>query len=91
MMRSDNSVEAETADICCASCGIIEVDDVKLKECDGCDLVKYCSDECREDHKSEHEEACKKRAVELHDELLFKHTLKRTFRHMSESLEGLST
>jgi hypothetical protein len=57
---------------CCASCGIAEIDDVKLKDCEGCDLVKYCSDECQEIHKSEHEEACKKRAAELRDELLFK-------------------
>ena len=57
---------------CCASCGIAEIDEVKLKECDGCDLVRYCSDECREENKSEHEEVCKKRAAELRDELLFK-------------------
>ena len=57
---------------CCASCGIAEVDDIKLKDCGDCDLVKYCSDECRKDHKSEHEEACEKRAAELRDELLFK-------------------
>jgi len=56
---------------CCASCGIAEVDEVKLKECSDCDLVKYCSDECMQDHKSQHEEACKKRAAELRDELLF--------------------
>ena len=57
---------------CCASCGITEIDEIKLMECDGCDLVKYCSDECREQHKSEHEEDCKKRAAELREELLFK-------------------
>ena len=57
---------------CCASCGIAEIDNVKLKDCDGCDLVRYCSDECMEDHKSEHEDECKKRAAELRDELLFK-------------------
>ena len=56
---------------CCASCGIAEVDDIKLKPCDDCDLVKYC-DECQENHKSEHEEDCKKRAAEVRDELLFK-------------------
>ena len=56
----------------CASCGIAEVDDIKLKDCDDCDLVRYCSDECKENHKTEHEEACKKRAAELRDELLFK-------------------
>ena len=57
---------------CCASCGIAEVDDVKLKDCDGCDLVKYCSIECQRDHRPDHEEECKKRTAELRDELLFK-------------------
>ena len=57
---------------CCVSCGTAEVDDIKLKDCDGCDLVKYCSDECQLEHKSDHEEDCKKRAAELRDELLFK-------------------
>ena len=56
----------------CASCGIAEVDEIKLKDCDGCDLVRYCSEECREDHNPVHEKACKKRAAELRDELLFK-------------------
>jgi tetratricopeptide (TPR) repeat protein len=70
-MSSDNSSEAEAADICCASCGIAEVDDVKLTECDGCDLVRYCSDVCQRDHRPEHEEECKERAVELRDEILF--------------------
>ena len=57
---------------CCSSCGIPEVDDVKLVPCDGCDLVRYCSDDCQEDQKSQHAEECKKRAAELRDELLFK-------------------
>ncbi len=56
----------------CASCGIAEVDDIKLKECANCDLVRYCSDDCEKNHKSQHEEACKKRAAELREELLFK-------------------
>ena len=60
------------ADTCCASCGIAEIDHIKLGPCDDCDLVKYCSDECRENHKSEHEDECKKRAAELRDETLFK-------------------
>ena len=66
--------ESETVDAssCCASCGIAAVDDIELKECDNCDLVKYCSEECQNNHKSDHEEACKKRAAELRDELLFK-------------------
>ena len=68
-MSEDN--EADTTS-CCASCGIAEVDDVKLKDCDGCDLVRYCSDECQRDHKSQHEEACKKRAADMRDELLFR-------------------
>jgi hypothetical protein len=67
IMSQDNQ-----ADTSCASCGIAEIDDVKLVPCDDCDLVRYCSDECREDHKAEHEEACQKRAAELRDELLFK-------------------
>ena len=57
---------------CCAFCGIAEIDDVKLKDCDGCDLVRYCSDDCNENHKPDHEDACKKRSAELYDELLFR-------------------
>ncbi len=52
----------------CASCGTAEADAIKLKDCGDCDLVRYCSDECEK----EHEDACKKRAAELRDELLFK-------------------
>ena len=70
-MSEDNASEADTS-LCCASCGIAEIDDINMKECDACDLVRYCSDECRKDHKSQHEEACNKRAAELRDELLFK-------------------
>ena len=57
---------------CCASCGIPEVDDTKLMECNACDLVRYCSDACQRNHKSQHERACKKRAAEISEELLFK-------------------
>ena len=70
-MSGDGDNEAVAAS-CCASCGIAEIDDVKLVPCDGCDLVKYCSDECREEHRPQHAEDCKKRAAELRDELLFK-------------------
>ncbi len=69
LMSEDNQADLTS---CCASCGTAEFDDIKLKDCDGCDLVKYCSDECREDHKSEHKEEYKKRAAKLRDELLFK-------------------
>jgi len=62
--------EADTS--CCASCGIAEVDDITLKECADCDLVRYCSEECQKNHKPQHKEACKKRVAELRDELLFK-------------------
>ena len=68
-MSEDKKADATVR---CASCGIVEIDDIKLKECDGCDLVKYCSDECKRDHIPAHEEACKKRAAELRDEILFK-------------------
>ena len=51
--------DGELSDTCCASCGIPAIDDIKLKSCDGgCDLVKYCSDKCQENHKEQHEEEC---------------------------------
>ncbi len=70
--NDDNTIEAATADMCCASCGVAEVDEIKLKKCDGCDLVRYCSDSCQQDHRPEHEAKCKERAAELRDELLFR-------------------
>ncbi len=51
-VADQNMSEDNEVDTCCASCGIAEVDDNKFVPCDGCDLVKYCSDECRENHKS---------------------------------------
>jgi len=70
---STDIVETEAAaDMCCASCGIGGVDDVKLKECDACDLVHYCSDNCKQDHSPNHEQLCKERAAELRDEILFR-------------------
>ncbi|KAK1735455.1 zf-MYND and TPR domain-containing protein [Skeletonema marinoi] len=57
---------------CCASCGIAERDEIKLRECATCDLVRYCGDKCQENHTAQHERACMKRAVELRDEILFK-------------------
>jgi hypothetical protein len=55
----------------CANCGIAEVDNITLEECDGCDLVRYCSDKCRGEHQDQHEEECKKRKAEMHDKKLF--------------------
>ena len=66
------SEENEAVLSCCAACGIAEVDDIKLKECGECDLVRYCSNACQKNHKSQHKEACKMRAAELRDELLFR-------------------
>eukprot|EP00986_Skeletonema_menzelii_P016803 scaffold15944_cov108-Skeletonema_menzelii.AAC.1 len=56
----------------CASCGIAGGDDIKLKKCTACHLVKYCSVKCQKDHRPQHKRACKKRAAEIHDEILFK-------------------
>ena len=56
----------------CASFSTAEVDDMKLKDYDDCNLVRYCGDECQQNHKSEHEEDCTERATELRDEILFK-------------------
>jgi len=64
----DNAVVYKS---CCASCGIAELDDIELKECATCDLVKYCSIDCEQGDKLQHERACKKRAAELREELLF--------------------
>jgi tetratricopeptide (TPR) repeat protein len=55
----------------CACCGVAEVDDIKLKDCDdGCDLVKYCGDECQKNNREQHEQECKKRKEELRDKQL---------------------
>ena len=66
------STAAESEMQCCASCGTAEGDDIKLKRCNGCYLVKYCSVECQKAHRSKHKKECKKRAAELKDEILFK-------------------
>jgi tetratricopeptide (TPR) repeat protein len=67
----EEEVAAATTDVmCCASCGIPAVDDVKLKKC-ACDLAKYCSDECQNNHREQHEEECKKRMAERRDRDLF--------------------
>eukprot|EP00985_Skeletonema_marinoi_P003285 scaffold1372_cov79-Skeletonema_marinoi.AAC.2 len=60
--------------MCCAACGTPEelVDDVKLKDCSACKLVRYCGVQCQKDHRPQHKRDCKKRAAELRDEILFK-------------------
>eukprot|EP00984_Skeletonema_dohrnii_P008303 scaffold3042_cov127-Skeletonema_dohrnii-CCMP3373.AAC.6 len=56
---------------CCASCGITAKDDMKLKICTACKLVRYCSVKCQKEHRPKHKRECKQRAAELHDEILF--------------------
>jgi hypothetical protein len=66
-MSTENNEAVADADEVCASCGKAEVDDVKLQKCDDCDLVKYCNDDCQENHRPQHKKACKKRLAELRD------------------------
>ena len=56
----------------CAGCGVKEDDDIKLKNCTACYLVRYCSVKCQREHRPKHKKECKKRAAELRDEILFK-------------------
>jgi tetratricopeptide (TPR) repeat protein len=69
IIMSSSGAEADV--VCCANCGVAEVDDIQLEDCDGCDLVKYCGDKCREENREQHDEDCKKRATKLHDKKLF--------------------
>ena len=66
-----SSATADTTDTACAKCGKAELDDVKLKRCTACKLVKYCCRDCQVAHRPKHKKACKKRAAELFDEELF--------------------
>ena len=72
MSTDDTNVAAADMIMCCASCGKAEINDIKLTPCDKCDLVHYCSDECQEQHRQQHEAICKLRAAELRDAILFK-------------------
>eukprot|EP00984_Skeletonema_dohrnii_P017230 scaffold7802_cov115-Skeletonema_dohrnii-CCMP3373.AAC.1 len=72
MVMSGGAEESDDTMMFCASCGIAEVDDIKLKKCTACYLVKYCSVKCQRNHRPQHKRACKKRAAELRDEILFK-------------------
>ena len=56
----------------CASCGVAGSDDIKLKRCNACYLVRYCGVKCQKDHRPKHKKECKKRVAELEDEMLFK-------------------
>jgi hypothetical protein len=71
-MSAVDEEEVAEAMCCCASCGKAAVDDVQLKMCTACKLVKYCSVECQKNHRKQHKKACKKRAAEIRDDRLFK-------------------
>ena len=62
---------AGTTMMCCANCGKAEVDDIKLRKCNACKLVRYCSTDCQKNHRKQHKKACKKRAAEIRDDKLF--------------------
>ena len=63
---------ADTSETACANCGKAESERSKLKTCNACKLVKYCSRDCQVAHRPKHKKACKKRATELFEEDLFK-------------------
>mmetsp|Transcript_2462 Transcript_2462/g.3657 ORF Transcript_2462/g.3657 Transcript_2462/m.3657 type:complete len:303 (-) Transcript_2462:71-979(-) len=71
-MSTNSEEEADDMMMYCASCGTAEVDDIKLKTCTACKSARYCSVKCQKEHRPQHKRACKKRAAELHDEILFK-------------------
>ena len=60
-----SKAEEEAGENVCANCGITEVDEIKLQKCQDCDLVKYCSEKCGEEHRQQHIKECKRRANEL--------------------------
>ena len=67
-----STAEDDTPSGICANCGKGEDSSNNLKACTACKLVKYCNRECQIAHRPQHKKECKKRAAELHDELLFK-------------------
>jgi tetratricopeptide (TPR) repeat protein len=71
-MSADNNYEAEEEMSRCASCDKPENNDINLRKCTACYLVRYCGVKCQKDHWKKHKKECKKRAAELLDELLFK-------------------
>ena len=66
------STAVESEMMFCASCGTAGSDDIKLKNCTACYLVRYCGVKCQKEHRPKHKRECKKRAAELKDEILFK-------------------
>jgi len=72
MNSNTDDVDAPEQIMYCASCGIAGVDNIKLKRCNSCYLVRYCGVKCQKAHWRQHKVACKKRAAELREERLFK-------------------
>ena len=70
-MSAENG-EAGTTCSRCASCGVAESDNIKLRKCTACYLVKYCGIQCQKEHRPKHKKECKQRVAKLRDELLFK-------------------
>jgi hypothetical protein len=68
----NTNLEADNNMMCCAGCGKAEVDEIKLMTCTACKSVRYCSVKCQREHRPKHKRACKKRAAELRDEILFR-------------------
>jgi len=60
MMRTKIEEDDDQKILCCASCGIAGVDDIKLKACNDCKSIHYCSDTCQTDHRPQHERECEK-------------------------------
>ena len=71
-MSAATAEKSDDAMMFCASCGTAGGGDIKLMKCTACHLVRYCSIKCQKEHRPKHKKACKKRAAELRDELLFK-------------------
>ena len=68
----NNMSSTTDADDVCALCGIAGGDNIKLKRCTACKLVQYCSVTCQKEHRPEHKRACKRRAREIREEILFR-------------------
>ena len=73
-MSAKNVEESEADEMMsrCASCGKPENEQIKLRKCTACHLVRYCGVKCQKEHRPKHKKECRKRAAELRDELLFK-------------------
>ena len=71
-MSTTTNLEDVNVMMRCANCGIKEDDDIQLKTCTACKSARYCGVKCQKEHRPKHKKACKQRAAELRDELLFK-------------------